>query len=145
MKRIFLPAVLLLAASLPASAQDAVSAPQANRIVRRMEHRLKVTDVQREQVKAILQQERPTLEQLHIQLSAEHAEMAQQTAFDEAHTRAIAAKYGDANTAALVEREKLRTELLAVLTPEQQKKVEQLRARFDAAIGSVLPALGDNL
>jgi protein CpxP len=145
MKHIILPAILLLAASLPASAQDAAPAPATNRIVRRIEHRLKVTDAQREQVKAILQQERPTLEQIHIQLSAEHAEMAQQTTFDEARTRAIAAKYGDANTAALVEREKLRTELLAVLTPEQREKVEQLRTRFDAAIGSVLPTIGDNL
>jgi Spy/CpxP family protein refolding chaperone len=145
MKRIILPAALLLAATLSASAQDATANPQASRMIRRVEHRLNVTDAQREQVKAILAAERPTLAQLHTQLASEHAEMAQQTTFDEARTRAIAAKYADTNTAVLVEREKLHAELFAIFTPEQQKKVEQLRARFGAAIDSRLETLGDNL
>jgi Spy/CpxP family protein refolding chaperone len=97
------------------------------------------------QAKAILRQEQPLLQQLHTQLSAEHAEMAQMTTYNDSQARAIAAKYADANTDAVVEREKLRVELLAILTPAQQKKLSQMRARFGSAMDDRLLTLGDNL
>jgi len=97
------------------------------------------------QVKAILKQEKPALETIHVQLAAEHAELLKQTTINEAETAAIVAKYADANTAAIIEREKLRVELTAILTPAQQEKLDQLRARFGAAIDDHLQTLGDNL
>jgi len=145
MKRIILPTALLLVATLSVSAQDDASPRDGRRAIRRIEHRLNVTDVQRAQAKAILAAERPALQQLHTQLAAEHTELAQQPVFDEARVRAITAKYADANTAALVEREKLRTELLAILTPDQLKKVADLRSRFGVALDERLETLGDNL
>jgi Spy/CpxP family protein refolding chaperone len=92
-----------------------------------------------------LQQERPTLESIHVQLAAEHAELAKLTTVDAAQTEAIVAKYASANTSAVVERQKLRVELTAILTPAQQQKLDQMRARFGTAVDERLETLGDNL
>ena len=147
MKRTFIPTIFFLAAtvSVAASAQDAPAARDGARMIQRIEARLGVTPEQIVQVKAILQQERPALEAIHVQLAAEHAELGKLTTFNAAETAAIVAKYADANTAAVVEREKLRFELVAILTPAQQQKLEQLRARFGAAVDERLQTLGDNL
>jgi Spy/CpxP family protein refolding chaperone len=136
MKRIFLPTLFLAAATITAvaSAQDAPTNPNGGRMIKRVEARLGVTPEQIVQVKAILQKEKPTLESIHVQLAAEHAELIKQTTFNEADVAAIVAKYADANTAAIIEREKLRVELTAILTPAQQEKLDELRARFGAAI-----------
>jgi Spy/CpxP family protein refolding chaperone len=147
MKSTILTLSFLLAATMSAaaSAQDRPSDPNGSKIIHRIESRFDFTWDQRVQAKAILQQEQPVLQQLHAQLAAEHAEMAQMTTYNESQARAIAAKYADANTSAVVEREKLRVELLAILTPAQQKKMSQLRARFSAALDEHLLTLGDNL
>ncbi len=146
MKRTILTLFLLVTAmSTVALAQDVSSNPEGTKMIRRVESRFDLTWDQRVQAKAILQQEQPVLQQLHTQLMAERAEMAEMTTYNDTQARAIAAKYADANTGALVEREKLRVELLAILTPSQQKKLSQLRARFGAAMGERLLTLGDNL
>ncbi len=148
MKRIILPAAILLASLTTAAlAQNAASPRDGSRLIRRIEHRLDITGTQREQARAILAAEKPTLQQLHATLAAERAEMiaASATTFDEARTRAIAPKYVDANMQAVVEREKLRTELLAILTSAQQQKVQELRTRFAAGLNAHLETLGDNL
>jgi Spy/CpxP family protein refolding chaperone len=147
MKRTILSLILLLAATMSAaaSAQDVTSSPVGGKMIRRIESRFDFTWDQRVQVKAILQQEQTVLQQLHTQLVAEHAEMAQMTTYNDSQARAIAAKYAETNTDAVVEREKLRVELLAILTPAQQKKLSQLRARFGSALDDRLLTLGDNL
>jgi Spy/CpxP family protein refolding chaperone len=147
MKRTILPLTLFLAATMSAaaSAQDVTSSPVGGKMIRRIESRFDFTWDQRVQVKAILQQEQTVLQQLHTQLVAEHAEMAQMTTYNDSQARAIAAKYAETNTDAVVEREKLRVELLAILTPAQQKKLSQLRARFGSALDDRLLTLGDNL
>jgi Spy/CpxP family protein refolding chaperone len=147
MKCTILGLSLLLAATMSAaaSAQAISSNPDGSKMIHRLESRFDFTWDQRVQAKAILRQEQPVLQQLHTQLVAERAEMAQMTSYNESQARAIAAKYADANTSAVVEREKLRIELLAILTPAQQKKVSQFRARFGAAVDDRLLTLGDNL
>jgi len=147
MKRTILTLSLLLSMtmSVAALAQDVPSNPNGSKIIHRVESRFDFTWDQRVQAKAILQQERPVLQQLHTELAAEQAEMAQMTTYNETQARVIAAKYADANTSAVVEREKLRVELLAILTPAQQKKLSQLRARLGVALDERLLALGDNL
>jgi Spy/CpxP family protein refolding chaperone len=147
MKRTILTLSFLLAATISAaaSAQDVPSNPDGSKMIHRIESRFDFTWDQRVQAKAILRQEQPVLQQLHAQLAAERAEMAQMTTYNESQARTIAAKYAEANTSAVVEREKLRVELMAILTPAQQKKLSQLRARFGAAVDDRLLTLGDNL
>jgi Spy/CpxP family protein refolding chaperone len=147
MKRKVLPISFLLAAmmSAAAAAQDVPSNPDGNKMIRRIESRFDFTWDQRVQAKAILRQEQPVLQQLHTQLMAEHAEMSQMTTYNDIQARVIAAKYAETNTDAVVEREKLRVELLAILTPAQQKKLSQLRSRFGSVMDDQLLTLGDNL
>ncbi len=150
MKRTFIFAKLLIAVATAASAQTTPTTPAADtptlaRFPRLVEYRLNLTDAQRVQVKSIIQQERPAIQQLAAQLKTEHAELIAMPAFDEAQTRAFVAKYADVNTALVVERIKLRTQLRAILTPAQQQKLDQLRARFGAQFDQRLLTLGDNL
>jgi Spy/CpxP family protein refolding chaperone len=147
MKPILLPLSFLAAAMLTAgaSAQAAPAPRDGARMIHRMEARLGLSAEQIAQAKAILQQERPTLESIHVQLTAEHAELAKLTTVDAAQTEAIVAKYAGANTSAVVERQKLRVELTAILTPAQQQKLNQMRARFGTAVDERLEMLGDNL
>jgi Spy/CpxP family protein refolding chaperone len=136
------------ALSLAAVAQDA-GAPALNpRAIHRIEHRLDITSQQREQARAILQQERPQLQQIRMSLAAEQEEMTIASAngsFDPATAHAVAMKYAEANASAAAERAKLRVELLAILTSEQKAKLQQMRARVAAALGSEAPGLGDTL
>jgi Spy/CpxP family protein refolding chaperone len=143
MKRLILATTLILAVT-SAFAQD--TAPRDGTLaIHRIERRLGLTPAQIAQAKVIIQQERPNLQQLHIQLAAEHKAIAAQTTFDESKTRAIATQYAETNTAAIVEREKRRSELLAILTPTQQQRLQQLRSRFSARLDERLQTLGDGL
>jgi Spy/CpxP family protein refolding chaperone len=137
-------ALTLVSASLTASAQQPPP-PNPARFIHRIEARLGITPEQVTELKAILHQEKPTLEALHIQLAAEHAELAALTTFNQSQTEAIIAKYAPTNTAQLVEREKLRCEIYAILTPAQQQKLEQLQSHLGAAIDNHLQTLGENL
>ena len=144
---ITLRSILFLSLSTVAFAQQPAIPHDGSFAIRFVEHRLNMNAAQCEQVKAVLQQERGALQTTHTNLAAERNEMAAASSngFDEARTLAIAAKYAEANTAAIVEREKLRAELFAILTPEQKQKVQQMRERFSAALAERLPSLGDNL
>ena len=131
-----------------AFAQQA-SAPAINqRAINRVERRFNITPAQIEQARTILLQEQPKLQQLRQSLVAERSEMAAAStsgSFDPTTAHAVAAKYADVNADAAVERAKLRTELLAILTPEQKQKLEQLRGRLASAFGSQMPGLDNPL
>lgn len=147
MKRIVISVLFLTAATLTASAfsQNVAMPRDGERVMHRVEARLGLSTEQIAQAKVILQQEKPALESIHVQLAAEHAELAKLTTVDPAQTEAIVARYASANTSAVVERQKLRVELTAILTPAQQQKLEQMRARFGAIVDERLETLGDNL
>ncbi len=144
MKRLIFP-IAFVATTLCAAAiaQDAPSR-NGSYAIRRIEHRLGVTAAQREQAKAILAAERPTIAQLRQQAQAERAEMDAQP-FNETQTRDLANKYAQTNTAILVERTKVRSEILGLLTPEQRTKLEQFRAQFEERMNSRLETLGGQL
>jgi protein CpxP len=131
-----------------ALAQDAPAAAGQPPAIQRMERRFNFTPAQREQVKAILKQEQPKLQQLHRELLSERSEMAsasQGGSFNAAAVQSVASKYASADTEALVEHAKLRSELFAVLTPEQQQRLLRLRTRLDAFLDERLQSLGDSL
>jgi Spy/CpxP family protein refolding chaperone len=149
MKSTKIASVMLLTLGLTAiaTAQDAptVSTGVNGRVVRRIEARLHLSDAQRAQAKVILVQERSALAALAEQLRAERAELTAQPVFDAERTRVIAAKYAETNLAVLVERQKLRSELVALLTAQQQQRLQQMRARFGSALDARLATLGDSL
>lgn len=150
MKTATVAATVLFGACIAASAvaQDAPASTTQPPAVRRIERRLHITQAQREQVKAILKQEQPSLQQLHQTLLNERSEMvaaSQGGGFHAAAVQAVAAKYAAANAEALVEHAKMRSELVAILTPEQQQRLLRLRTRLDAFLDDRLQTLGDSL
>jgi protein CpxP len=150
MKTASLTTTILFGACIAASAtaQDAPVAANQPLAVQRIERRLSITQGQREQVKAILKQEQPHLQQLRQVLLNEHSEIAaasQGGDFNAAAVQAVASKYASANADALVEHARLRSELFAVLTPQQQQRLLRLRARLDAFLSEGLQTLGDSL
>jgi Spy/CpxP family protein refolding chaperone len=116
-----------------------------NFVAHRLEHKLNLTDAQRTQLRAILQAERPTIQALAVRLRNENQQLTARDTFDEAFVRSVAAQHDATMTDVLVEREKVRTEVLQVLTPEQRAKLKQLRAAMSERLATRLTNAPDQL
>lgn len=93
---------------------------------------LDLTDAQQAQVKDILMKEKPTVLPLIQQLAQAHQQMSQYEQagnFDEAKVRALASQQSQTMTELLVQKARIKSELTAVLTPEQKDKMAKLEAR----------------
>jgi len=152
MKRIFatpvLAGALMLAALVPAIAQQR-NAWMQNRhggfLVQHIINDLQLTPDQRSQIKAILQQERPAIVAIMQKSEQAHAQLRAQKSFDEAFVRSVAQQQAGTMSDALVEREKIRAEILAVLNPQQQQTFERLTTELRSAMTERLANLGDAL
>ncbi|SEG66194.1 protein CpxP [Bryocella elongata] len=110
-------------------------------VLRRMEHRLGLTDGQREQIRGIVKTEQPVIVDLARRVHALNEELQGQPGFDEAQVRAFAKAHESTAEDVLVEREKIRTEVLQVLTPEQREKLQEMRAERVSQLVDRLSAL----
>jgi len=96
---------------------------------------LDLTDAQREQVQQLTQQHR---EQTRVLFErAQAAREAQRQAmdavpFNEPHIRAAMQAVAEAGTELAVQQARLRSEIYALLTPEQQQRAQKMRADRDA-------------
>ncbi len=127
-------------------AQDAWMSRRAGGfVVRRIERQLQITDAQKEQIKAILTTEKPTITSLAARVEEENQELQSQPAFDEAQVRQFAQQHEDTLEDVLVEREKVRSEILAILTSDQRQKALQMRSQMRARFNNRLDVLGDAL
>ena len=93
---------------------------------------LDLTDAQQAQMKDILAKEKPAIRPLMQQLAQGHQQMKQfeqAGAFDEAKVRAIASQQTQTMTELMVQKARIKSELMAVLTPEQKDKMAQHEAR----------------
>lgn len=107
----------------------------------RMEQRLEMmstvldlSENQQEQIATLLNQRWQNRQQHREQMQAARDAMreARSTAtFDEADFRAKAAKQAELKTDMMVERAKMKAEIYALLTPEQQEKAEKLGGMLD--------------
>jgi Spy/CpxP family protein refolding chaperone len=97
------------------------------------------------QIKTILQTEKPAILALAERARQERMELASRPTFDEAHIRSFARQHESTVEDALVEREKVRTEVRQVLTPEQQQKAEQVREDLRSRFFERLATVGDQL
>ena len=138
MKSVFVKAsIAVLAATLLAAA--ALSETQQNRHFRHggmfggpgmMFHRLDLTDAQKAQVKDIMSKERPTLRPLFQQLAQSRMQLQQYQAsgnFDETQVRALAAQQAQLMTELTVQRSRIQSEMMKILTPEQKTKLADLQ------------------
>ncbi len=131
-KLLMIAAAVMAATTIVASAaglQDDSSMRRrlSTMAIRRIEHRLNITDAQRTSVRNILKAEEPAIRSLAQRVHSQNEQLASQP-FDEARVRSFAKENERTSEDRLVEREKIRAEVMQVLSPAQQQKLAQLRA-----------------
>jgi protein CpxP len=118
---------------------DVAAGPWAHRrgawMLERIAHHLSLTDDQKNQIKTILTTERPRVEPLIQQLAENHQEMRRATQkgqFDEAQVRAIAQQQAQTVGELIVEKERVKSQIYSILTPEQRARADQMLDQFEA-------------
>jgi Spy/CpxP family protein refolding chaperone len=99
----------------------------------RMAQQLGLTDAQQQQIKSILQAEKPKMQPLMQELKQERQQMNSLTDsgnFDEAAVRAAASKQAQTETDLAVERARVKSQIFAVLTPDQRTKAQEMEKSF---------------
>jgi Spy/CpxP family protein refolding chaperone len=111
--------------------------PFARRIMARIAERLGLTEAQKTEIKSILVAERPQAEPLLRQLAATRKQLRDATrsgSFDEAQVRSLATQQAQTITELIVTRERVKSKVYNVLTPEQRARAEKMRARFESRV-----------
>ena len=101
-------------------------------MVRFFTHYLDLTDAQQAQVKDIMTKEKSVLQPLFQQLSQAHHQMRQLEEngnFDETQVRALATQQSQTITELIVQKARIESEMLQVLTPEQKTKFQSFMDR----------------
>ena len=96
---------------------------------------LDLTDAQQAQMKDILTKEKPTIRPLMQQLAQGRQQMKaleQAGTFDEAKVRAAASQQTQTMTELMVQKVRIKSELMAVLTADQKDKLAKIEARHQA-------------
>ena len=96
---------------------------------------LDLTDAQRAQMKDIMTKEKPNLKPLMQQLAQSHQQLRQLEStgnFDEARVRAIATQQAQTMTELTVQKARIKSDLMQVLTPDQKDKMAKFEARRQA-------------
>lgn len=93
-----------------------------------MLRRLDLTSDQQAKVKEILDANKGTVQPIREQLKANHEKLAALGGnFDEGQVTAIAKEQGDLMSQMIVARQKVKSQIFAILSDEQKAKAEQLR------------------
>lgn len=102
-------------------------------------HRLDLSEAQQTQIQGILEAAQPTFQALHEQLQSSREAFREAnlaTSFDEAKIRAHVAQQATIHADMAVAAAKVRSQVLAVLTPEQLTELEAMREQMkDCADG----------
>ena len=92
--------------------------------------KLNLTDAQKNQIKTIVSEERPKMKPMFQQLKAGREQLdalIKSGPFDEAKVRSIAKAQADTLADMIVAKQRMKSKIYAVLTPEQHAKAEKLR------------------
>lgn len=111
--------------------------PRIQRTVQRLGAYLNLTEAQKAQIKAILEAERPKVQPVIAQALATRQTLLAATdngQFNETQVAGIAEQQGRNVAALIVEKERVKSQIYAVLTPEQRAKIEQLREEVEDKI-----------
>ena len=96
---------------------------------------LDLTPAQQDQMKAIMEKEKPTIQPLVKQLMQAHKDLSAQEdsgTFDEAKVRALAAQNTQTLTELMVQKARIHSEMMQVLTADQKTKLAALKAKHEA-------------
>ncbi len=95
---------------------------------------LDLTNEQKAKVKEIFEASRASVEPLLEQMKANHAkirDLGTNGSFDQAAVEAIANEQGSITAKLIIEKEKAKSQVFAILTDEQKAKTEAMRAKFE--------------
>jgi Spy/CpxP family protein refolding chaperone len=133
-KKVFLISAIILALATGLAAAFAQQASSARGfhhqgwMLKKMTKELNLTEAQQGQVKNILQAEhgkiQPLMQQMRENEKARNQAVTEN--FNEADARAFATKQAQLNADLIVEKERMKSQIYAVLTPEQRQKAMQL-------------------
>ena len=101
----------------------------------RMGDYLELTDAQRTQMKSIMAKEKGTMRPLMQQLAYGNQQMRQleeASTFDEAKVRALATQQSQTLTELMVQKARIKSEMVQVLTPDQKTKLTAFEAKRQA-------------
>jgi Spy/CpxP family protein refolding chaperone len=111
--------------------------PFVRRIMNRIAAELGLTDAQKQEIKGIVAAERSQVEPLLRQLAATRQQLraaSRDGSFDEAQVRTLAEQQSQTITELIVARERVKSKIYHVLTPEQRAKAEGMRQKFEARV-----------
>jgi Spy/CpxP family protein refolding chaperone len=138
-KKFFLITAILLAvaaglaATVSAQGRGRGFGHQHGSMLRHMSKQLNLTEAQQTQIKTILADERsktmPLRQQLRQNEQAQNA--AINGAFDEAQARAFASKQAQIMSDLMVEKQRAKSQIYSVLTPDQRQKALQLMQQHE--------------
>lgn len=95
---------------------------------------LDLTDDQKAKVKGIMDASKASIEPLMQQMKDNHAKIAGLGAdgkFDQAQVEALANQQGSITSQMIIEREKAKAQIFAILTDEQKAKAAEMRTKFE--------------
>ncbi len=137
-------ALVLAAAAAIAQGRHGYGGPGGD--FRHMLKQLDLTSAQHDQVKAIWQKEKPTLQPLMQQMRQNRSAMKALEAsgpFDEAKTRALATQNSPTMVELQVEHARIKSEIMQILTPDQKAKLAQIEANREARMSKHAPPPAD--
>jgi len=103
---------------------------------------LDLTTAQQDQIKSIMQKEKPGLEPLMQQMKTFHSQMSQleqSGPFDEAKVRALANQQSQTMVELAVQHARIKSEMVQVLTADQKAKLAKLEARHEQHMQHGMP------
>jgi Spy/CpxP family protein refolding chaperone len=103
-----------------------------NRRIAHLTRALNLTDTQQQQVKSLVEAQRPALKGLMQQMASQRAQILAATRngqFDAAKVQAIANQQGQTLANLIVARQELQSKIYTMLTPEQRIKFDQMQQR----------------
>lgn len=140
--------LVIAAVTLAGAATTIVAAenggPERHHRHHRMMQRLEevgVTDAQKEQIRSIMRESRPTMRPLVKQMIQERRALRDAihaTPVNEAAIRAQAARVAQVQADLAVRRAHVSDKVRAVLTPEQAAKLKEMSAKHDAKVDSFM-------
>jgi periplasmic protein CpxP/Spy len=138
-KKFFMATANLLAVAAGQTASAFAQRPgrgfghQHGWMLRHMTQELNLTEAQQTQIKTILADERtkiaPLMRQMRQNQQAQNAVV--NGAFDEAQTRAFAGKQAQIMTDLILEKQRTKSQIYSVLTPDQRQKARQLMEQHE--------------
>lgn len=94
---------------------------------------LDLTDEQKAQVKQIMETSRENMKTVHDQMKANRQQLeasSENGNFNQAQVQALAAQQGNLHAQMIVEKERVKSQIYQILTPEQKAKAAEMKANF---------------